>query len=374
MYRAVLLTALFAISGLFIKLEAADGIWVTRQFARDEESIREVLEFCRDNGIEDVYFQIRGRGDAFYRSRFLSMNAGVQPRDFDPLDYICSSAPEYGVRVHAWFNTYILYSNHEDEPSMDHVYNLFPEWTSMDRFGIRDSELRLNRQRNRFFEGSYLSPVHPKVNQYLYILVREILENYPVDGIHFDYIRFQNRDYGFNPEAREIFRQQTGVDPSWYMEDGNPGQRKIPEKQFFDMYDAYRTEAVNELLIRIRRYVNSRIDPPLISAAVKPSIQEARTRFFQDWPRWLNEGWVDRVVIMNYHDQPEFMENLRTIRQSLDPETAGRVDCGIGLWRLHPAVSERQIRDARELGFQNIVYFSYTTFREDPLYRNFLSE
>ena len=48
------------------------------------------------------------------------------------------------------------------------------------------------------WEGIYLSPLHPEVNQYLYSIIKEILDNYKVDGIHFDYIRYQDDIYGYN--------------------------------------------------------------------------------------------------------------------------------------------------------------------------------
>lgn len=36
----------------------------------------------------------------------------------------------------------------------------------------------------------FLNPGHPQTKEYLMSLVREVVERYDVDGIHFDYLRY----------------------------------------------------------------------------------------------------------------------------------------------------------------------------------------
>ncbi|MCK5520870.1 MAG: family 10 glycosylhydrolase, partial [Candidatus Marinimicrobia bacterium] len=224
---------------------------MTRDYATSRDNIDKVLDFCVKHNIDDVYFQIRGRGDAFYKSRFIPMSPRVKEPDFDPLAYICEQAMPRKLKIHAWFNTYILYSNAAMKPEDTHIYTLFPEWTSTDKNGFNDASLSFNKMRNKNFEGSYLSPVHPKVNQYIYILIREIIDNYTVDGIHLDYIRFQNKNYGFNPVAMDQFKNETGVDPRYYMNTSNNHKKSISDEMFYELYDTYRVDAVNNLIKKI---------------------------------------------------------------------------------------------------------------------------
>ena len=51
------------------------------------------------------------------------------------------------------------------------------------------------------WEGIYLAPTHPEVNPYLRDVIFEIISNYEINGIHFDYIRYQDDIYGYNPSG-----------------------------------------------------------------------------------------------------------------------------------------------------------------------------
>ena len=371
--RAGIITALFLIPFIFTFANAGNnGLWVIREFATSKENIDEVISFCSKNNIDEIYFQIRGRGDAFYESRFIKRSEKITNKEFDPLSYICKKASLKNIKINAWFNTYILYSNSKVDPGISHIFNLFPEWTSTDRYGINDANINFNKLKNKIFEGSYLSPIHPKVNQYLFILIREIIDNYTIDGIHLDYVRFQNRDYGFNPAGRNIFKKETGLNPELYMDKYKNLSKKIPDPIFFELYDAYRTEAVNSLIKKIKKYASAQLVPIKLSAAVKASPQIAKERYFQDWSRWLKEEWIDYVVIMNYNNYNNYISNIDNIYNTINEKYHNRIYCGVGIWKLSPSESQREIAYSRKMGFENIVYFSYTTFINKPTYNRII--
>ena len=61
--------------------------------------------------------------------------------------------------------------------------------------------------------GVYLSPNHPEVNNYLSLVFKEVIDNYNIDGLHLDYIRFQSDIYGFNKEGIKVFNDRYGFNP-----------------------------------------------------------------------------------------------------------------------------------------------------------------
>ena len=67
--------------------------------------------------------------------------------------------------------------------------------------------MKKNSVSNNGYEGLYLSPNHPKVNSYLVKVFRELAENYEIDGLHLDYIRYQDAEYGQNPQAIEYYKK-----------------------------------------------------------------------------------------------------------------------------------------------------------------------
>ena len=51
-------------------------------------------------------------------------------------------------------------------------------------------------------EGVYLDPGRRDVVQHFLDVVRELVERYPVDGIHLDYARYPVMDVGYNEAMR----------------------------------------------------------------------------------------------------------------------------------------------------------------------------
>lgn len=60
------------------------------------------------------------------------------------------------------------------------------------------------------------SPSHTGYRQYLMPLMREVVENYPVDGIHLDYIRYpeavEGRHYRYCRRCRKKFKDEYGYE------------------------------------------------------------------------------------------------------------------------------------------------------------------
>ena len=48
----------------------------------------------------------------------------------------------------------------------------------------------------------FLNPGHPQTKEYLMSLVREVVERYDVDGIHFDYLRYPENAPPFSRQLR----------------------------------------------------------------------------------------------------------------------------------------------------------------------------
>ena len=82
------------------------AIWVARWSICSPDSVRAVVDTARECGFNHLVVQVRGRGDAFYRSTLepRSEMLSGQPSDFDPLALALSEGRRAGLRVHAWIN------------------------------------------------------------------------------------------------------------------------------------------------------------------------------------------------------------------------------------------------------------------------------
>ncbi len=264
------------------------AIWVTRWDYKTPADIASVMENCRRAGFNTVLFQVRGNGTAFYRSTIEPWADELGGRDpgFDPLALACTEAHRRGLSLHAWVNVMPGWRGDKPPANPRQLYRSRPAWFWRDASG--------RRQPLGWYNS--LNPCYPEVRRYLVQVMQEIVKNYPVDGLHMDYVRFPNEwhksylpgrrvpDYPRDPRTLAMFRRATGQAP-----ESSPR-----------LWDAWRTEQVTQLVRDIRAMI-SRVKPAaLLSAAVGASPEEAKRRHFQDSRRWMAEGLLDAVYPMNY--------------------------------------------------------------------------
>ena len=134
-----------------------------------------LMDNCLSLGLNTVIAQVRPFGDALYRSSLFPWShlcTGVQGQDpgFDPLDVLLTEAHARGLSLEAWVNPYRLRSSVSMPPAIaeNSLLHAHPEWVCT-----------VN-------EGAYLNPAIPEAADYVVQGVAELVQNYAVDGIHFD--------------------------------------------------------------------------------------------------------------------------------------------------------------------------------------------
>src|SRR2546426_8967650 len=104
------------------------ALWVVRTTLTSTEKIRRMVESARAAGFNTIIVQVRGRGDAYYRSRWepRAVELKDQPPDFDPLQVVLAGAKPRGLKVHTWINTSLLANLDALPVDPKHVYNAHP--------------------------------------------------------------------------------------------------------------------------------------------------------------------------------------------------------------------------------------------------------
>jgi len=137
------------------------GVWVSYGdfdriglYNQDEKGFRanaeDFLEKAESYGVNTIYFHVRAFRDAVYISDNFPLATYVWDRsesiDYDPLKVMVEMAHEHDMELHAWMNPY----------------------------------------RNTSFEAEILDPAAKETLDEILLCVGEVLDNYDVDGIHFD--------------------------------------------------------------------------------------------------------------------------------------------------------------------------------------------
>jgi len=361
--RATFVALLFLfISSAFAETFDIRALWVVRDHIISKEKIDKVVEFAKMNNYNHLFVQIRGRGDAYYSSQLVPRSHLLRKTDFDPLAYILTKGRQSNIKIHAWFNVYYLWSSPEIPSQSDHLLLSHPEWIdskSPDLINISNTiaEMKKNRQANG--EGFYLAPTHPEVDAHLQNVLTELLQNYSLDGIHFDYIRYHDLGWGLNPIGLKYFLNYNNSMP------GLPSLEVKQKPSFAEFKRSAITRFISKASTRIKAYQPDCI----ISAAVKPNLFSARNTFSQEWDVWLAGGYIDWAVPMNYTmDLSTFDKNIRIMKENLPLKYLDRVVMGIATYNQSARNAGKKIYHAGKNDFGGISVFSYTVFKNEPSY------
>ncbi|NLW49570.1 MAG: family 10 glycosylhydrolase [Candidatus Brocadiaceae bacterium] len=168
------------------------GAWVSADACMEPAAMDALLNRAQTLNLNSLYVQVfHKRGHALYRSGIVPPMAGI-PAGFDPLAYVVTEGHRRGLQVHAWFvnGSY----GWGPEPG---ILDERPSWRTMDLRGVRVDWYDLCR---------------PEVREWQTNLMAEVLERYDVDGVHLDYVRFDNKAVCTCPACRENARADLGID------------------------------------------------------------------------------------------------------------------------------------------------------------------
>jgi len=354
------------------------ALWVVRTTLTSPEKIRSMVNAAADNGFNTLIVQVRGRGDAYYRSHVEPRAAELkdQPKDFDPLGFTITEAHRRGLTVHAWLNTSLLANLDALPTDRAHVYNKHPEWLAVPKpvaaelysvspndISYRQKIVEWSKANRGELEGVYTGPANPKVRDHIFNIWMDVLKNYRVDGLHFDYVRFASPDFDYSRTSLKKFgdwlqpqltRDQRSELKASLKENPLAAPVAFPEK-FAD----FQREQVTVLVERIYRAVKKRRPEVVVSAAVFANDENAYTRRFQNWRRWLEMGILDVACPMAYSTDTSVFQKQIEIATSTAKSAKRQVWAGIGAYRIPAESTVDKIKVARSLGADGIILFSY---------------
>ena len=243
---------------------------------------------------------------ALYKSSILPWSTRVTS-SFDPLAYLCTQAHANGIEVHAWLggSAGAMYRVSTSwPPAGNSTLANHPQWFIAPLANSEGGTPVL-------VDGNYdLDMGSPDAQEYIVSLVKELVTNYPIDGINWDdelngagytagfgYPAWSQANYAKSGLAR--YRINTG-----YV--GTPSNTDVA-------WSNYRRRFKNELMARVQaemQSIKSNPRQPLrhTSAALAYSPVPSSCDFtgstpytyFCDWPGMLQHGWLDAVIPQTY--------------------------------------------------------------------------
>lgn len=160
-----------------------------------QKKFDEIIKVSKNSGFNTLIVQVRPYSDALYKSKYYPTShiiTGTQGEKmtYDPLAYMCKAAHDNDMEIHAWVNPYRVTSkNLSTDLSKDNPY-------------VQDNSLGVTWK-----EEIYLNPALKEVRTLIINGVKEIVENYDVDGIQFDDYFYPTQEESFDKTQYNAYKK-----------------------------------------------------------------------------------------------------------------------------------------------------------------------
>ncbi len=304
-YRKIFFILISFILLHYAEAQTADGkemrgVWIatvknldypSSGFLSSEEQKREfkeLLNFYSQIGINAIFFQVRPAADAFFPSKYepwsewLTGKQGKAPEPYyDPLKFMIKECHKRNIQFHAWINPFRAVATIEyADIAENHITNRKPEWFFT--YGI----------------NKYFNPGIPEVRKYVTDIIKDIVERYDVDGIHFDDYFYPYPTKDEHNRIIPIPDEETFKKYGKEFDDIGDWRRNNMDIFIKDVFDAVKTT---------KPYVAFGVSPSGVWRNKSKDPEGSNTRglahydyLYSDVLKWLKNGWIDYVTPQLY--------------------------------------------------------------------------
>ncbi|MCE5301738.1 MAG: family 10 glycosylhydrolase, partial [Planctomycetaceae bacterium] len=305
-------------------------------------------KWLSNNGFNMVLPNMLCGGAAHYASDVLPRSETFE-RYGDQLKSCCQAAKRHGLEVHVWKANFRV-AGQTPKPWRDKMRTAGRLQVSVD---------------GQSYDS--LCPSDPENRKLELDSMLEVVQKYPVDGLHFDYIRYPDRDHCYCDGCRKRFEADSGRPVAHWPADCYNGPRQVE-------YNEWRCRQITALVEAVSREAR-RLRPGLkISAAVFGGYPQCRKTVAQDWVAWVKAGYLDFICPMDYtNNLAQFHRLVASQKEWIDDRVL--LYPGIGVRssgsRLSTDQAAAQIREARLLGADGYVIFDFNRRTVETIFPSF---
>ncbi len=333
--------------------EEVRSVWLTTVYNLDwpkttgantqKQEMINLLDKLKAANFNTIMLQVRGRGDLLYPSaiepwaKILTGTLGSNP-GYDPLAFTIQEAHKRGMEVHAWWVAVKVYgTGTPPNTSPRHIVLKRPDLCKL------------------YSNEWWLDMGYPDSKTYLLNLAVEMIRNYALDGIHFDFLRYPNPDFD---DAASYSLYGTGQDKSTW-------RRNNISNFVYALYDSVQ---------RIRPQMKVGTAPIGIYRDLSTcnSGWDAYTQVFQDSRRWMlarKHDYLSPQIYWPFNNCPRF----DTLMIDWVNGSGGRhVYAGIATYRMAASEGDwpaseilAQVDSSRKFGGKGQTYFRTQSFLDN---------
>ncbi len=313
------------------------AVWVSSGDFLTAEKADLLVERCRQARLNTLVASILVRNSLAARSDLMPTGKNVAP-GFDPLGYLIERAHAAGIEVHPWFC--VTYRDR-------HFRSWFHEerGVNVDMIDKSGGPIPLGADVHR-----------PEYRDFIVDLMIGVARDYPVDGIHLDYIRTMGRCYC--DKCRGEFARKFN----------KPLADATNEE-----WVAWQRATIGEIVQRTAQGVRRARPEAIMSAAVFASMPSGASQG-QDPGEWANRRWIDVVMPMDYQMQTlHVRSNERQFLAAIDNDD--KLATGLSLYMRSgtdvmsrpPDLIRQQIELVRRMKIHGYCLFAFSHLSDEQL-------
>ncbi len=326
-----------AFTGLFRTIESRNvetrAVWL-RPKEENLGQVKKVLDDLKSIHVNTLYVELDYDGYVIFQTNNKYFETNPIFKDFDVLAAYIEEGKKRGIEVHAWCKTLCLGQRVADK--------IPAEWLMRNKDGEAAVILPWHKQ-------YFINPGHPEGARFILDLYKEVVRNYDVKGIQVDYVRYPEKDYGYDEYTRNLFQQEKGVDPITLSEDS----------PLYEDWCQFRRELVNQFLYQFAAEMKS-IKPEIeFSAAVWPNLPVALNTHFQDSRDWVVKDYLDNTSLMSYNPGLYYcIKDTETYKEFGDGHSIIALGMGANI-ELTSETLAQQVKLSRDAGAGGVAIFEY---------------
>ena len=295
------------------RIKATDA----RSTERQKQELIDILDQLKRANINVVILQTRIRGSVIYPSAIepwdnaITGKSNVGP-SYDPLRFAIDECHKRGMELHAWIVSIPLGTAQRQKA-----------------YGSKSITRHHSSLCKTVGGEMFMIPGNPATADYIASLCKEIVENYDVDGISLDYIRYPESQYHFSDD--NLYKSSSGLTKA-----------------------QWRRENITRIVKRVHDVVKP-IKPwvRLSSSPIGKYSNLSRYRsggwdcydaVYQDPKLWLREGYQDMLFPMMYFLGNNYYPFVFDWKEG---SSGHPVVPGLGIYFLDPREGKWQLSDVR---------------------------
>ena len=165
----------------------------------------EKLNLFKEKGITTIILLVKNdedlmhmdSGEVFYNSSVAPIASDYQNFSFDALSYVVSFARDNNMKIYAWLPQF------HDKVVINGNADLQMRWIDI------DGNIDFYNTNGEYFAN----PVSPEVRNYEISLLKEVAQNYDIDGIFLDWVRFDDYNMDFSTYTINKFQNSYNINP-----------------------------------------------------------------------------------------------------------------------------------------------------------------